>query len=141
MDDLNNADQNNYLAAAQPLTPEVKKSPTMSEQIAEIKSFFDFTGGSFIYCLSAAFIAYGISKIMGPILADGDSLLKALPCIITLHVYELAILGALLLVVADTLARVLVAPTELPVGVITAIIGVPFFISLLRNRHHYGMQS
>lgn len=52
-----------------------------------------------------------------------------------------ALAGALLLVVADTLARILVAPTELPVGVITAIIGVPFFISLLRNRHHYGMQS
>ena len=52
-----------------------------------------------------------------------------------------ALAGALLLVVADTLARVVVAPTELPVGVITAIIGVPFFISLLRSRHHYGMQS
>jgi iron complex transport system permease protein len=52
-----------------------------------------------------------------------------------------ALAGAVLLVVADTLSRVLVAPTELPVGVITAIIGVPFFISLLRNRHHYGMQS
>ncbi|MCB1842123.1 MAG: iron ABC transporter permease [Halioglobus sp.] len=52
-----------------------------------------------------------------------------------------ALAGALLLVVADIFARVLVAPTELPVGVITAIIGVPFFISLLRNRHHYGMQA
>lgn len=52
-----------------------------------------------------------------------------------------ALAGALLLVIADVLARILVAPTELPVGVITAIIGVPFFISLLRNRHHYGMQS
>jgi iron complex transport system permease protein len=51
-----------------------------------------------------------------------------------------ALAGALLLVVADTLARVLVAPTELPVGVITTIVGVPFFISLLRKRHHYGMQ-
>jgi len=51
-----------------------------------------------------------------------------------------ALAGALLLVVADTLARVLVAPTELPVGVITSIVGVPFFISLLRKRHHYGMQ-
>jgi ABC-type Fe3+-siderophore transport system permease subunit len=27
------------------------------------------------------------------------------------------------------------------VGIITAIIGVPFFISLLRQRHHYGMQA
>jgi iron complex transport system permease protein len=51
-----------------------------------------------------------------------------------------ALAGALLLVVADALARVVVAPTELPVGVITTIVGVPFFISLLRNRHHYGMQ-
>ena len=49
--------------------------------------------------------------------------------------------GAILLVIADTLSRILIAPTELPVGIITAIIGVPFFISLLRNRHHYGMQG
>jgi iron complex transport system permease protein len=52
-----------------------------------------------------------------------------------------ALAGAVLLVVADTLARVVIAPTELPVGIITAIIGVPFFISLLRQRHHYGMQA
>jgi len=52
-----------------------------------------------------------------------------------------ALAGAILLVVADTLARVVIAPTELPVGIITAIIGVPFFISLLRQRHHYGMQA
>ncbi|MFT4518267.1 MAG: iron complex transport system permease protein [Halioglobus sp.] len=52
-----------------------------------------------------------------------------------------ALAGALLLVVADILARIVVAPTELPVGVITALVGVPFFISLLRNRHQYGMQS
>lgn len=51
-----------------------------------------------------------------------------------------ALAGALLLVVADALARILVAPTELPVGVITTIVGVPFFISLLRTRHQYGMQ-
>ena len=52
-----------------------------------------------------------------------------------------ALAGAILLVVADTLSRTLIAPTELPVGIITAILGVPFFISLLRQRHHYGMQS
>ena len=37
-------------------------------------------------------------------------------------------------------ARIVLAPSELPVGVVTAIIGVPFFVSLLRRRHHYGMQ-
>lgn len=51
-----------------------------------------------------------------------------------------ALAGALLLVVADTLSRTVMAPTELPVGIITAIVGVPFFVSLLRQRHHYGMQ-
>ncbi|PLW83399.1 iron ABC transporter permease [Kineobactrum sediminis] len=52
-----------------------------------------------------------------------------------------ALAGAILLVVADTLSRVVLAPTELPVGIITALIGVPFFVSLLRQRHHYGMQT
>jgi|SRR5690554_2948877 len=42
--------------------------------------------------------------------------------------------GASLLLLADTFARVVVAPTELPVGLVTAILGAPFFISLLRNR-------
>lgn len=51
-----------------------------------------------------------------------------------------ALAGAILLVVADTLARVVMAPTELPVGIVTAIVGVPFFISLLRHRSQYGMQ-
>jgi iron complex transport system permease protein len=51
-----------------------------------------------------------------------------------------ALAGAILLIVADALARTLVAPTELPVGVVTACVGVPFFISLLRRRGAYGMQ-
>jgi iron complex transport system permease protein len=51
-----------------------------------------------------------------------------------------AMAGSLLLVVADTVSRTAVAPTELPVGIVTAILGVPFFISLLRQRHQYGMQ-
>jgi len=47
-----------------------------------------------------------------------------------------ALLGATLLVVADTLSRIVIAPTELPVGLVTAIIGAPVFISLLRNKHY-----
>ena len=42
-----------------------------------------------------------------------------------------ALLGALLLTCADMIARVLVAPAELPVGIVTALIGAPFFIYLL----------
>ena len=50
-----------------------------------------------------------------------------------------ALAGACLMLLADTLARLVMAPAELPVGVITALVGVPFFISLLRRRHQYGM--
>jgi iron complex transport system permease protein len=39
--------------------------------------------------------------------------------------------GGMLLVVADTLARTLVAPLQLPVGVLTALVGVPAFLFLL----------
>jgi len=41
--------------------------------------------------------------------------------------------GAILLVWADTLARVALAPSELPVGVVTALLGGPFFLVLLRR--------
>jgi len=43
-------------------------------------------------------------------------------------------LGAAFLAVCDTLSRTVLAPLEIPVGVTTAIIGGPFFISLLRAR-------
>lgn len=42
--------------------------------------------------------------------------------------------GAAFLVLADTLARVVIRPAELPVGVITAFFGAPFFVYLLRTR-------
>lgn len=42
--------------------------------------------------------------------------------------------GGILLVLADTAARVVIAPAELPVGVLTAMIGVPVFLWLLLRR-------
>jgi len=45
-----------------------------------------------------------------------------------------ALIGASFLIASDTLARTLLAPVELPVGVITAAFGGPFFIYLLRKR-------
>jgi iron complex transport system permease protein len=44
-----------------------------------------------------------------------------------------AIVGAIFVVAADTIARVAIAPRELPVGAITALIGAPLFIYLLRR--------
>jgi iron complex transport system permease protein len=45
-----------------------------------------------------------------------------------------AILGSIFLILADALARTAAAPAELPVGVVTAFVGVPFFLWLLRRR-------
>jgi iron complex transport system permease protein len=45
----------------------------------------------------------------------------------------IAIAGAAFLVLADLGARTLIAPAELPIGVITAFIGAPFFLFVLRT--------
>jgi iron complex transport system permease protein len=42
--------------------------------------------------------------------------------------------GAIFLILADLVARTVLAPTEIPIGIITAICGVPFFLYLLRRR-------
>ncbi len=44
------------------------------------------------------------------------------------------IFGAALLLLSDTLARVVIAPGELPAGIITSILGVPFFLTLCLRR-------
>lgn len=50
-----------------------------------------------------------------------------------------ALAGGSLLVIADTLARTLMAPRQLPVGALTAAIGVPLFLILMsRNRPSHG---
>lgn len=50
-----------------------------------------------------------------------------------------AVAGGTLLVLADVVARTLVAPTEIPVGIITSLIGAPFFLYLLHRRREYSM--
>ncbi|MFI5933802.1 FecCD family ABC transporter permease [Actinoplanes sp. NPDC051494] len=46
-----------------------------------------------------------------------------------------ALLGAILLVWADVIARVLLAPQEIPIGIITSLLGAPFLIVLIRRLH------
>lgn len=48
------------------------------------------------------------------------------------------LLGAAFLIIADAIARVVVSPGELPVGVVTALAGGPVFLWLLRNRRRYS---
>jgi iron complex transport system permease protein len=45
-----------------------------------------------------------------------------------------ALCGAVLLIVADTLARIVAAPAELPIGILTAIFGAPVFLWILLRR-------
>ncbi|MGI1677632.1 MAG: iron ABC transporter permease [Cellvibrionaceae bacterium] len=45
-----------------------------------------------------------------------------------------ALAGAILLVVADLVARLVIMPAELPVGLVTAVVGAPFFIYLLTRQ-------
>lgn len=49
--------------------------------------------------------------------------------------------GAIFLIWADTAARTVIAPTELPVGIITALCGGPFFLYLLRRNRLVGEVS
>jgi len=46
------------------------------------------------------------------------------------------VLGALLLVVSDVVSRVVLAPEEMPVGVVTALVGAPVLIHVARHRTH-----
>lgn len=50
-----------------------------------------------------------------------------------------ALLGGIFMIWADAIARVVVAPSELPIGVVTAFIGAPFFLVLL-GRSRYSFQ-
>ncbi|MCK5662969.1 MAG: iron chelate uptake ABC transporter family permease subunit, partial [Thiotrichaceae bacterium] len=44
-----------------------------------------------------------------------------------------ALTGGSLLIIADTLARTIISPQQLPVGILTALIGVPLFLYLLKR--------
>ena len=45
------------------------------------------------------------------------------------------VLGGSFLIICDTLARTIIAPVEIPVGIITSLIGAPFFLWLLLNKN------
>lgn len=66
-------------------------------------------------------VPHGLRLLLGP-----DNRLLVPACLLG---------GGTFLLAADTLARNLVAPAELSVGVITSFCGAPFFVYLLRTRH------
>ncbi len=48
------------------------------------------------------------------------------------------IYGAILILSSDLIARTIISPAELPVGIITSMLGTPFFISLIFSRNQNG---
>jgi iron complex transport system permease protein len=64
-------------------------------------------------------VPHGVRRILGPLHA------RLLPLAF--------VVGGGLLVGADTIARIIVRPIELPVGVVTALIGVPVFAVMLKR--------
>ncbi len=63
------------------------------------KVFLSLTGGSILYCLSAASIVYGIGQIIGPTLAESIQLSQTLPCLLAINLYEIALLAVLVVIV------------------------------------------
>jgi len=49
-----------------------------------------------------------------------------------------ALLGAALLMAADLMARTVAAPAEVPIGIVTALVGAPFFLYLLLRDRSQG---
>jgi iron complex transport system permease protein len=47
--------------------------------------------------------------------------------------------GGAFLVVCDLLARLVLAPSEIPIGVVTAFLGAPFFVLVLRTAKRVGL--
>ena len=85
-------------------------------------------GSSVALCGVIAFVGLVVPHIIR--ISIGPDNRQLLPCA--------ALLGAALLVCADLLARTILRPGELPIGIITALVGGPFFLYLLiRNRGKY----
>ncbi len=86
---------------------------------------------SSLLAASAVSIA-GIISFVGLIIPNVSKLLigndyrYAIPCTV--------LLGALFLLVSDTIARMVIAPAEIPVGVVTSFIGAPVFIWLILRK-------
>jgi iron complex transport system permease protein len=90
------------------------------------------------WALSAAVLAVGAGvAIVGVIAFVGLVVPHAIRALLgPRHNYVIfgsALAGALLLLIADTIARSIVSPIELPIGVVTALIGAPIFVLLLRR--------
>ena len=91
----------------------------------------------FLICIVAVFLSATATSIGGVIAFVG--LVVPHICRIIMgssHKYLIPfsiIIGAMLLLIADTMGRMLFAPLEIPVGIVMAVIGGPVFLYLLKR--------
>ena len=88
-----------------------------------------FAGAALLAAAATSFVGIvGFVGLIAPHLARlawGNDQRRLLPCS--------AAAGAALVVLADALSRLLFAPAEIPIGAVTALVGVPFFLLALRR--------
>jgi iron complex transport system permease protein len=82
------------------------------------------TGVAVSVCGTIGFVGLIIPHVMRILVGPDHRVLLPSSCLV----------GAMFLIWVDTLARTIIEPTEIPVGIITALFGVPFFLYLLRKR-------
>ncbi len=111
------------------LTMDDETASTLGVDVVKVKKLV-LLGGALLVAASVS--------ICGPISFIGIMIPHAVR-LLTGHDYKIVlpisvIAGGVFLAVADAFARTVVSPTEIPVGIITAITGGPFFLYLLRTR-------
>ena len=111
------------------LTMDDETASTLGVDVVKVKKLV-LLGGALLVAASVS--------ICGPISFIGIMIPHAVR-LLTGHDYKMVlpisvIAGGIFLAVADAFARTVVSPTEIPVGIITAITGGPFFLYLLRTR-------
>ncbi|ABB43396.1 transport system permease protein [Sulfurimonas denitrificans DSM 1251] len=90
---------------------------------------------TYLLLLISSFAVGGVVSISGPIgfvgLITPHIISMLYPSSISSRVLKTALFGALFLVFCDTIARLLSSQNDLPIGIVTALIGGPFFIYLI----------
>ena len=110
---------------------------SISEEQAQLKGINTKRVTLFLLAISSLGIGTLVS-ISGPIgfigLIVPHIVTKLYPLTVQKRITKTAIFGGLFLVLCDTLTRVIQTQSELPIGIVTAIIGAPFFIYLIISR-------
>ncbi len=110
---------------------------SISESQAELKGV-NTKRVTLILLVVSSFGIGTLVSISGPIgfigLIIPHIVAKLYPCSVNNRILKTALFGGLFLVVCDTITRVLQTQSELPIGIITALIGGPFFIYLIITR-------